>query len=316
MARIMHRSRSTTRIQFRYNPLLLAGLLVIAVTVMLGLRIGLSRNHDASTARINASAGLVGNVPKSGSSQSAEKVGLDGRTVRESVADTSHRQPLQYGVKSVEPAAMLAVLANGKQTVDDRVRLLQRMRGILLSKEERDSALAFLAGRQIPEGMGKGSMQWLADELLTVLRLQQPPWDGLAEELAKVAFQPGTDPVVRDYIMQHLGHLWEQYGARKEIDAALWRAVASADGTTPGTALIALSRGYERDRQEKGLAKVRRQALVLAQDATTPLAVRVTALSIAGDGGSADVKKLVEDLMGDAETPVILRKVAGRVEGR
>jgi hypothetical protein len=30
-----------------------------------------------------------------------------------------------------------------------------------------------------------------------------------------VAFQPATDPVVRDYLMQHLGHLWEQYGARE-----------------------------------------------------------------------------------------------------
>lgn len=33
-----------------------------------------------------------------------------------------------------------------------------------------------------------------------------------------MAFETGTDPVVRDYIMPHLGHLWEQYGAREETD--------------------------------------------------------------------------------------------------
>ena len=129
------------------------------------------------------------------------------------------------------------------------------MRGISLSKEEREPMLAFLAGKGVPEGMGKGSMHWLADELLTVMRLQEPPWAGLADELGKAAFQPGTDPVVRDYIMQYLGHLWEQYGAREEIEKTLWQAVATSDQATPGTALIALSRGYERDGETENLGK-------------------------------------------------------------
>jgi hypothetical protein len=197
--------------------------------------------------------------------------------------------------------------------MDERVRQLQWMRGSSLSKEERESALAFLAGKEVPEDMGKGSQQWLADELLTVMRLQEPPWDGLAEDLAKAALQPETDPVVRDYIMQHLGHLWEQSGPRKEIDDALWRAVGSSDETTPGTALLALSRGYERDGQEEGLEKVRQQALILAQDPNTALAVKVTALSIAGEGGGTEVQRMAEELAGNPETPVILRKAAEHV---
>jgi lipopolysaccharide biosynthesis regulator YciM len=187
------------------------------------------------------------------------------------------------------------------------------MRGIVLSKEERESALTFFAGKQVPKGMGKGSMQWLADELLTVLRLQQSPQEGLAAESAKVAFQPRTDPVVRDYIMQHLGHLWEQYGAREEIEKSLWRAVASSDETTPGTALIALSRGYQRDQQEKSLEKVLLQAFALAQNPATGLAVRISALSIAGEGGDAAVKELANSLTQDPATPVILKKVAEHV---
>jgi hypothetical protein len=230
----------------------------------------------------------------------------------QSFAGTS-RQPLQFRTKAVEPTAVLAVLASGNQTVEERVRQLQGMRGIVFSTEEGESALAFLAGKDVPAGIGKGSMHWLADELLTAMRLQEPPWDGLAKDLAQVAFQPGTDPVVRDYIMQHLGHLWEQHGAREEIDDVLWRVVGTSEETSPGTALIALSRGYKRDQQEKGLAKVRQQALALAVDPNTTLAVRVTALSIAGDGGGAEVKELAKSLNQNPETPVILRKVAERV---
>ena len=246
--------------------------------------------------------------------QSGEKLGIGGSGADESEVSGTQRQPLQFRGKPVEPAAVLAVLATGKQTVDERVRQLQGMRGISLSKEERESALSFLSGKERPEGMGKGSMQWLADELLTVLRMQEPTWDGLAEELAKTAFQPDTDPVVRDYIMQHLGHLWEQSGPRKEIDDVLWRAVGSSDETTPGTALIALSRGYERDQQEKSLEKVRQQALELVRNPDTGLAVRVTALSIAGDGGGREVKELAADLVRNDATPVILKKVAERIE--
>ena len=158
---------------------------------------------------------------------------VSGQSVRDAATSDGHRPPLQ----------LKALLATGKPTVDERVRQLRGLRGKCFAKEDRERALAFLAGRDWLEGMRKGSMHWLADELITALRLQDPPWDGLAAALGEVAFQPATDPVVRDYLMQHLGHLWEQYGAREEIDQALWRAVGTSDTTTPGTALIALSRG-------------------------------------------------------------------------
>ena len=208
---------------------------------------------------------------------------------------------------------LMGLLATGKPTVDERVRQMRGLRGKCFGKDDRDRALAFLAGQDWPEGVGKGSLHWLADELLTALRLQDPPWDGLAGALGDVAFQPATDPVLRDYIMQHLGHLWEQYGAREEIDQALWRAVGTSDTTTPGTALIALSRGYSRDHQNKPLEQVRQRSLELARNPDTPLAIRVSALAIAGEGGGNELKSLAKGLVQAPETPVILRIVAERV---
>jgi hypothetical protein len=290
----------------RCRKLPLAILVLLGLIFTVGLWFRVARNSSKAT---NLLAGVeVHRIerPKGAESKSGSETG-------EGTGSNRHRQPLQFRAKPVEPEALLAILATGGPTVTERVEQLRRMRGISLANNEMESALSFLAGRQVPEGISRGSVHWLADELLTVMRLQDPPWDGLADELGKAAFQTDTDPVVRDYIMQHLGHLWEQHGARDEIEKTLWQAVAISDETTPGTALIALSRGYERDGQEKELAQVRQQALTLAQNPDSPLAVRVTALSIAGDGGGEEVKRLAGELVGNPETPVILRKVAERV---
>lgn len=115
------------------------------------------------------------------------------------------------------------------RTTEDRVTEVQRMDGRTFTEADLASSFAFLAGSAWPKGLATGDAHWLADELLTALRLQQPPWEGLAAALAEVAFQPQTDPVIRDYIVQHLGHLWEQFGARKEIEQALWRAAELAN---------------------------------------------------------------------------------------
>ena len=114
-------------------------------------------------------------------------------------------------------------------------------------------------------------------------RLQDPPWNGLAAELGKVTFLPTTDPVVRDYIIQHLGHLWEENGSSNQMDLVMGQAVGSSDETTANTALIALSKGYERDHHDDGLARVRHRVPELAKNPNTGLAVRVTAFFVAGE---------------------------------
>jgi hypothetical protein len=214
----------------------------------------------------------------------------------EQAAAEPNRLPFQFDRKGVK--------------VDPWVAEVRALHGASLTSAEREAAMVFLAGEQVPEGMGKGSMQWLSDEVLTALRLQDPPWKGLAAALSEAAFQPTTDPVVRDYIMQHLGHWWEQKGAQPEIEAALWRGVDTADSTTPGTSLIALNNGYQRDQRTDDLARVREKALELAGSPNASLAVRSTALSIATEGGGKESRELAARLAKEEGTPLILRKVA------
>jgi hypothetical protein len=309
----MKKSPDLTEKRQRVQRVFLMG----SVLGLIVLAIGLWNERDLQNVE-SSSQQPISTDGKRGFAKGNEKASgvneaVGGNEITEMMVPSNHRQPLSFRAKAVEPAAVLGVLASGKQTVDERVGQLRGMRGIVLSKEERLAAVEFLAGRNVPEGMGKGSMHWLADELMTVLRLQEPPQEGLAAELGNVAFQPGTDPVVRDYLMQHLGHLWEQFGARAEIEKSLWQAVVSSDETTPGTALIALSRGYQRDQQRESLTTVQQRAFMLAANSNSPLAVRVTALSIAGESGGADVQALANRLLEDPTTPLILRKVAERV---
>lgn len=56
-----------------------------------------------------------------------------------------------------------------------------------------------------------------------------------------------------------------------------------------------------------------RRLQAMAEEPNTTLAVRVTALSIAGDGGGPEVKRLAGELAANPESSVILRKVAERV---
>lgn len=194
--------------------------------------------------------------------------------------------------------------------VAERIQLIRQQRGGELAPAERELGLEFLAGKVVVEDVAGGAFHWLADEILSSLRLQEPPQRGLAKALSGIAASPETDPVIRDYIVQHLGHLWEQHGFDQGIADALWAGVDSADETTPGSALIALRGGYDREGKADQLKQVRSRALQMAGSPTTPLAARATALSIAGEEGSQNAKALASRLLAGEDTPVILRRIA------
>jgi len=113
--------------------------------------------------------------------------------------------------------------------VVEHVRQIREQRGDSLAIADRELALEVLAGKVTMENVSGDDFHWLADEILTGLRLQEPPQPGLAKDLATIAANPGTDPVIRSYIIQHLVHIWEQRGPEPQLAQALWSAVDSID---------------------------------------------------------------------------------------
>ncbi len=169
----------------RQRRLLFLGVILVVIAGGVGLWLAVRDGWTTGSAsHAVAPSGSGRDVLKTRKSNGGQKTEVGGSGVDATTVSDSHPSPQSSAGTSRRP---LQVLGNGKQTVDERVRQLQGMRGISLSNEERESALSFLSGKEVPEGMGKGSMQWLSDELLTVMRLQDPPWDGLAENLAIAA---------------------------------------------------------------------------------------------------------------------------------
>jgi len=97
------------------------GVVLLAVAVLLGLWIGFDKNKGGGAKQTGGSSAARGNVAKSGKVQEAEKLGASGTGIDETMGSASPRQPLQFRAKPAAPAAVLAVLASGKQTVDTRV---------------------------------------------------------------------------------------------------------------------------------------------------------------------------------------------------
>lgn len=197
--------------------------------------------------------------------------------------------------------------------VNECVRALKALRGTRFSEEDLNAAFALLGDRAAAEKMGKESYLWLVDELLTALRLQEPARQDLAGRLSGMAEDPGCDPMVRDYVMQHLGHLWEMSGPGSTLAKALWAGTDAPDATSPGAALLALQKGYLRDGNQEMLGQVYAKARQMAGNPGIPLATRVNALAIAGESGSAEARRLASDLLRADTTPLILRKVAENI---
>jgi hypothetical protein len=80
-----------------------------------------------------------------------------------------------------QPPPLESLLSGGRRDDSARIREVQALRGSGFSEADRKAALEFLAGSKLPVRTGKGAIQWLADELLTALRLQEPPWPEMAE---------------------------------------------------------------------------------------------------------------------------------------
>ncbi len=190
-----------------------------SVLGLITLAIGLWKGRDLQKVETSSQQPIFKDGKRGFAKGNEKRVGRDmaagDKGITEVAILSAHRQPLPFRAKAVEPAAVLGVLASGKQTVNERVGQLRGMRGIMLSAEERAAAVEFLAGRNVPEGMGKGSMHWLADELMTVLRLQEPPQEGLAAELGNTGDGSGGAGLSDAASRPSVGAIWGAGGDRE-----------------------------------------------------------------------------------------------------
>jgi len=134
----------------------------------------------------------------------------------------------------------------------------------------------------IPTCISRSAWHGWVDNAMADLTRREPRPAGVTETFIALIRNPGVDPVVRDYAVQHLTMTWVlRVGAREraEICAVVRECVANRAGTEAGTALLALRR-MERAGIATGVESVAIKAGEVAADETAAPASRATALQI------------------------------------
>lgn len=195
--------------------------------------------------------------------------------------------------------------SNTAPDIHQRIAAIREAAAEGFDEAEIDLAYDFLEDEA--NGLSGDAYHWLVDELLIGLRNQQELPSGIATRLASIAADPGQDPVVRDYALQHLGHLHQQGGSDVAIaEAALWQAVEGEHSDFTGSALIALSHAAE-DGRLQGEVDFAEVSIGIAADPGHTTGTRSTALSLAGSHGAAAHLPTLVQLAADPANPTLIR---------
>lgn len=143
------------------------------------------------------------------------------------------------------------------------------------------------------ESVSDGEHAHLANEVITLLRKQDPLPVELAETLMRLVESESHPSIIRDYALQHLRPLWSSLKHedpnKAKIEESLWDASESEHPTRSGTAFLALHQlGYREGIIEKGnraisderIAELVRKSL---DDQACPISMKMTALRVIED---------------------------------
>ena len=192
------------------------------------------------------------------------------------------------------------LLSNADLSLRDRVRGIESLRSNgSLSEEERELALNTLSSGNPLPSVSSDSWRWLVDELISTLRADGADNAALSQSLANLANDTSHDMIVRDYAIQHLGHLQSEGGDLAVIQQTLQTATQEKEGTIAGTAILALNQDSE--------IYIGEQAYQIAQDTNYDLRSRITALQVAGKQNHQEALPLAVQIAADSAEPMSLR---------
>lgn len=200
------------------------------------------------------------------------------------------------------------ILAERKSTARQRVLGIESLRSSSdLDDDSIQAALDYLKNTVQHEGISLGQYHWIIDELITTLRTNGTANAELSHVLAGIYSDKSRDPVIRDYALQHLGHLRSEGGDANTISETLSSATHEKNDTIAGTALIALGERYGAEPlQEKNSVS----AMSIVNDTSYDLRSRITAMQVAGQQGDLEVLPVAAKTAADVSQPVALRMAA------
>ncbi len=219
-------------------------------------------------------------------------------------------EPVGRGEIATASAAVAIVCGRDKATADryearnDALRSIARRRDL----PEDDVAALMAYMRRADDAMRVERVAALKNDVMNLLRSQEPPPKGLAETLMGI-FEGGKHPpAVLDYCIQHLGAMLDELDekGRLRVRAVLAKAAKRTKQPYAGTALYSLAEDARatpaQDKELKGLA------LALCKPGANH-AARIAAIQLAGERGYADALPVLRETLSAPSRDAVLDTV-------
>jgi hypothetical protein len=246
------------------------------------------------------------------------------------------RKPEPSDHEVVEASTAVAIVCGADYATADRyearndaLRSIARRRD--LPKNDVDALLVYL--RRADDAMRVERVAALKNDVMNLLRNQEPPVEGLAETLVGMVDgnigpgragvpSPAADgdgtpslpgntihpPAVIDYCIQHLGAMVNELdGAmRSRVREVLVRAAREKTKPYAGTALYSLAEDKRATAAQEG--ELKRLALALCKPSVNNVA-RIAAIQLAGERGFADALPILRETLSAPSRDAVLDTV-------
>ena len=221
------------------------------------------------------------------------------------------RKPEPSDHEVIEASAAVAIVcgedaptADRYEARNDALRSIARRRDL----PEKDVAALVAYLRSKDGAMRVERVAALKNDVMNLLRNQDPPAEGLAETLMGM-FEGGKHPpAVLDYCIQHLGAMLDELDekGRLRVRAVLAKAAKRTKLPYAGTALYSLAEDARatpaQDKELKGLA------LALCKPGANHVA-RIAAIQLAGERGYAEALPVLRETLLGARRDAVLDTV-------
>ena len=218
-------------------------------------------------------------------------------------------EPMDH--EAVEASAAVAIVCGEDAPTADRYEARNyALRSIARRRDmpEKDVAALIAYLRTADNAMRVERVAALKNDVMNLLRSQEPLPKGLAETLMGI-FEGGKHPpAVIDYCIQHLGAMLDELDekGRLRVRAVLAKAAKRTKQPYAGTALYSLAEDARatpaQDKELKGLA------LALCKPEANH-AARIAAIQLAGERGFADALPVLREILSAPSRDAVLDTV-------
>ena len=215
-------------------------------------------------------------------------------------------EPMDH--EEVEASTAVAIVCGADPTTVDRYEARNdALRSIARRRDLPEKDVASLGAylRSKDSAMRVERVAALKNDVMNLLRSQEPPPKGLAETLMGI-FEGGKHPpVVLDYCIQHLGAMLDELdeNGRLRVRAVLVKAAKRTKQPYAGTALYSLAEDRRATPAQE--TELKRLTLALCKPEANH-AARIAAIQLAGQRGYAEALPVLRETLLGARRDAVL----------